>query len=102
MHITVEWHDKQFNVSLHSKEGADAFLTVRGCRIVDGSGEPFIGFPARKNDKTGKWWNHVTASDKFQAEVIRIAREAMPSQKAPSKPAPADEDIPFAPIGRWL
>ncbi len=101
MHVSVEWHDKSFNVSLHSREGVDAFLTIKGCRIIDGKDGPFVSFPARKNENSGKWWQHVWANEKFQAEVVRLAEAAKPGQKA-SKPAPADEDIPFNKIGRWL
>lgn len=75
MHITIEHHDGKFpsfNVSLASKEGAEPFLTVKGCRIVDGSKGKFISWPARKQDD-GKYWNHVWANDKFAAAVLAKA-----------------------------
>lgn len=95
MNITVEWHDKSFNVSLHAREGADAFLTIKGCRIVSGKDGEFVGFPATKSEKSGKWWAHVWGSEKFQAEVLRIANAAKPAAKAPAKATVDDDTIPF-------
>lgn len=96
MHITAQWFNDQFNFSLHSKEGSDAFLTVKGCRIVDGKEGPFVGFPATKNAK-GEWWRHVWGSDAFQAALIKTANAAKPSQKAQSKAPMADmeDDVPW-------
>ncbi len=67
MHIATVWKsDKQFNVEIAAKEGAEAFLSIRGCRIVSGKDGEFVSYPAQKNESTGKWWNHVWANDKFQ------------------------------------
>lgn len=103
MEITVKWFNDSFNVGLASKAGAEEFLSIKGCRIKEYDGKTFVGFPAQKNEKTGKWWNHVWASDKFQSAVIEKALEGRPNNPR-SNPAPPDEDsdIPFAPIGRWL
>lgn len=76
MHITIEHHGGKFpsfNVSLASKEGAEPFLTIKGARIVDGQNGKFISWPARKDEKTGKFWNHVWANDKFAAAVLEKA-----------------------------
>lgn len=100
MHVQVKWFGDSFNVGLCAKEGAEEFLSIKGCRIKEYNGKQFVAFPAQKNEKTGKWWSHAWASDKFQAVVIEKAEAS--KQKARSNPAPADEDIPFAPIGRWL
>ena len=95
MIIKIEWHDKSFNVNLHSTEDADAFLSIKGCRIVSSSKGEFVSFPASKNEKTGKWWNHVYASAAFGKTVLGLA------QQPQSKPAPKtvddafDENIPF-------
>ena len=98
MKITVEHFPgthPQFNVSLASAEGKEPFLTVKGCRIVDGTKGEFVSWPATKNEKTGKYWNHVWASDAFNAAVLQAAKDAAP-KPANRKPAPVeDDDIPF-------
>lgn len=97
MHVTVKWFGEQFNINLHSKDGASEFLSVKGCRIKEHDGKEFIAFPSQKNEKTGKWWNHVWATDAFQAHVIPIARAAQPKdqkQPAPKKGAGAFADMP--------
>jgi hypothetical protein len=81
MKLAVEWHNDQFNLSLSSKDGAEPFLTVRGCRIKSGSKGQFVSWPATKNERSGKWWNHVVGSDAFQAAVIKAAEEAMPKSQ---------------------
>lgn len=97
MHITVKWFNDSFNVGLCSKEGSEEFLSIKGCRLKEYDGKRFVGFPAQKNEKTQKWWNHVWASDKFQAAVIDAAEAAMPKQAAkPASKLDDDEDsIPF-------
>lgn len=97
MHIAIEWHDKQFNVNLSSKEGAEAFLSIKGCRVVSGSDGDFVGWPATKNENTGKWWRHVWGSDKFAAAVLDAAKKSQP--RAQSRPTrgeqETEDDIPF-------
>lgn len=103
MQINIEWFDgkyPQFNVSLASKEGVEPFLTVKGCRIVDGSKGEFVSWPATKNENTGKYWNHVWASEKFAAAVLEEAKKAQkkPQPKDAAWRAGAreqDSDIPF-------
>lgn len=89
MHIDIEHHDGKypsFNVNLCSSEGAEAFLSVKGCRIVEGSKGAFVSYPSRKLD-SGKYWNHVWASDKFSDAVLKKAQEG-------AKPKPAMDDLP--------
>lgn len=99
MEIKCEWFKDQFNVSLSSKEGAEPFMVVKGCRIVAGKDGDFISYPARKNEQTGKWWNHVWGSEKFNEAVLAKAKAAQPA--AESKPArranldDMSDDIPF-------
>lgn len=93
MHITIEHHDKSFNVNLHSKEGAEAFLSIKGCRIAESSKGPFVSYPAKKNESTGKWWNHVWASEKFNEVVLREAQRAQ--MKPAKRQTEEDSDIPF-------
>ena len=95
MHISIEWFDgkfPQFNVSLSGAPDRDPFLTIKGCRIVDGAKGRFISWPATKNEKTGKYWNHVWGSDAFAEKVLAQAEAARPKQRA--KPAD-DDEVPF-------
>lgn len=95
--ITITWHGDQFNVELSSKPGQEAFLSIKGCRIVDGTKGPFVSYPATKNATTGKWWNHAWGSDAFNAVVLSKAQEAMPKAPSRRQAAPVDDDssIPF-------
>lgn len=94
MKISVEWHGEAFNIKLASKEGAEPFLNVKGCRIKQHEDREYISFPARKMDN-GKWWNHVWASDAFQEAVIAEARKTQQAPVKPKKAAADDDDIPF-------
>lgn len=92
MKISVDWHQgerPQFNVNLHASEGREPFLTIKGCRIVEGSKGAFISWPAKKLD-SGKWWNHVFASESFMAAVLQEAAKAQPrsQQRQQSDDAP--------------
>lgn len=78
--ITIEHFNDQFNVCLASKAGNTPFITIKGCRLVDGQKGRFVSFPSRKLD-SGKYWNHVYASDDFQAAVIKAYDESKPAQK---------------------
>ncbi len=69
MNITIEHHRDQFNVGISSREGREVFLVIKGCRIVDGQKGRFVSWPARKLD-SGKWWNHVYATEAFQLAVL--------------------------------
>jgi len=85
MHITIEHHDGKypsFNVCLSSKEGTEPFLTIKGCRIAEGSKGKFVSWPSTKNEKTGKYWNHVYANEKFAQAVL-------------DKALSTDDDAPF-------
>ncbi len=95
MEIQIEHHNDQFNVNLASKPGAEAFLSIKGVRIVSGAKGDFVSYPARKNEQTGKWWNHFWGSDAFNRAVLEKAQASMPKAKSGSG-ARADEDIPFA------
>ena len=119
MEIRTIWHQGKypsFNLELASEEGRDAFLVLKGCQIKDGPNGTFVSVPSKKNEQTGKYWNHAYLADKFAAIVLSKAQESMPREerKAPSHdgfkarqlaPAPArqassgfedmDDDIPF-------
>jgi DNA-binding cell septation regulator SpoVG len=105
MHITIEHiHGKypSFNVNLHSKEGSQPFLTVKSCRLVEGTKGPFVSWPSRKMDNE-KYFNFCYASDGFQAEVIKAMNAATVrptdtrtlSERRPKPPVADDFDVPF-------
>ena len=110
MEIRTIWQQGQypsFNLELASEAGRDAFLVLKGCQLKDGPNGPFVSVPSKKNESTGKYWNHAYLADKFAAIVLSKAQESQP-QAAP-KAAPArqeqrsnsggfadmDSDIPF-------
>ena len=100
MDIRIEWFDGKypsFNVALASAPGKQEFLTVKGCRIVDGSKGPFVSWPATKNEKTGKYWNHVWANDAFAEAVLKAAQESMPKPQGRRQQQADDMDssVPF-------
>ena len=103
MKITIDHRERDFNVNLHSKEGAEAFLTIKGCRIVSGSKGEFVSWPAKKLD-SGKYWNHVYASEAFQAAVLEVFNASKPAAKPkdeawqarqPARQEAVEDDIPF-------
>lgn len=101
MKVSVQWYDKQFNVLLASGEGKEPFLTIKGCRIVEGNKGEFVSWPARKMDD-GKWWNHVYSSEAFGQAVIEEAKKSKPAQDTRTlsqrRQRPNDDDdssIPF-------
>lgn len=96
MKINVTWFDKQFNVELSSADGKEPFLVVKGCRIVDGRNGEFVSWPARKLD-SGKFWQHVYASEAFAVEVLKAAKASMPDTRTHSerKARQDDSDVPF-------
>jgi DNA-binding cell septation regulator SpoVG len=95
VNIEIEWHGDNFNLNLASKPGAEAFLSVKGCRLVDGNDGQFIGYPSTKNATSGKWWRHVGGSDKFNAAVLEKVLATQPRQSAPRGRQEDDGDIPF-------
>lgn len=93
MHITIKHFDGQypsFNIHLHSAEGSEPFLEIKGCRIVDGAKGPFISYPSRK-DANGKYWNHVYGGEKFNEHILKLAQADKPRKPAASD----DSDLPF-------
>ena len=96
MHTSIEHIEGKypsFNVSLHAAEGAEPFLVVKGCRIVEGQKGPFVSGPATKNATTNKYWNHTYFGDKFQAHVLKLAQAAA---KPAARHSTDDQDIPFS------
>ena len=80
MDIRTTWFGDQFNIELASAPGKDAFLSVKGCRIVSGRNGDFISPPSTKNEKTGKYWNHAWLSEPFGAVVMEKAMASKPAQ----------------------
>lgn len=98
MNISITWHGDQFNVELAGQEGSDAFLSIKGCRIVDGAKGAFVSWPATKNQGTGKWWAHVWAADRFNEVVLAKAQASVPKvpRRQPAGGGGDDSgDIPF-------
>jgi DNA-binding cell septation regulator SpoVG len=98
MEVSVKWFDGQypsFNLILASAPGKEPFLEVKGCKIMDGKNGPFVSYPSRKLD-SGKYWNHVYASEAFNAVVLSKAQESMPKPQS-RRQAPVDDadPIPF-------
>lgn len=92
MHISIEHHRDQFNVALSSASGKEPFITIKGCRVVDGSKGRFVSWPARKLD-SGKYWNHVYASEGFHAAVLKALDESGDTRThAEQKRAPVARD----------
>lgn len=92
MAISIEHHDKQFNVLLSQREGAEPYLTIKGCRIVQGQKGVFVSWPATKNERTGKYWSHVWASEAFNSAVMAAYDASKPKAK---QSAPDDDGPPF-------
>ena len=99
MHIAIEWFTTgapQFNVSIASSPDREPFIVIKGCRIVSGKDGDFVSWPATKNERSGKWWNHVYASPSFAAKVLEEAATAQPKQApAKSRRAADDDSVPF-------
>jgi DNA-binding cell septation regulator SpoVG len=94
MNIIIEHRDRDFNVMLASKPDAEPFLTIRGCRVVNGKNGDFVSWPARKMDN-GKYWNHVYASDAFVSAVLAEYNKAAKPRPAQKQRQAADDEIPF-------
>lgn len=96
MKISIKHFGQQFNVALSSKEGAEPFLEIKGCRIASGSNGEFVSWPATKKED-GTWWRHAYASEAFGAIVLAEAKKAKPAKPAPRRPSRDDDDssIPF-------
>lgn len=77
MHINIVWHKDQFNVELCGAQGREPFLSIKGCRIVNGSKGAFVSWPSRKMDN-GKYWNHCYASEAFAQAVLEAAQATAP------------------------
>jgi DNA-binding cell septation regulator SpoVG len=101
MDIRTIWRDGQypsFNLELASSDMAEAFLVVKGCKVMSGSKGQFVAGPSTKG-KDDKYWNHTFMSEKFNAVVLEKALESMPQPKAQipqNKQHRSDDDsIPF-------
>ena len=108
MEIRCIWQEgtyPSFNLELASKDGADAFLVVKGCRIVSGQKGEFVSGPATKG-KNDKYWNHTYFGPKFSDAVLEMALSTKPVEKPANDKRfgkaiagqlpPQDEDsIPF-------
>jgi DNA-binding cell septation regulator SpoVG len=74
MHISIVWHDRSFNINLHSSEGKDAFLELKGCRIQQSQKGEFVSMPSTKNVATGKYWNHAYINAGVSSESFGVGK----------------------------
>ena len=91
MEIKTIWQQGQypsFNLELATEPGREAFLVLKGCQIKNGTNGPFVSVPSKKNESTGKYWNHAYLADKFAAIVLSKAQESQPQER----PAPKNAD----------
>ena len=102
MEISVKWLDGKypsFNIGLSSAAGKDPFIEIKGCKIMNGSSGEFISYPSKKNEQTGKYWNHVYGSPEFNEAVMKKALASKPteSENKPVKKSYDDfaDDLPF-------
>ena len=98
MDLQIKWFDKSFNVGLASKPGAEPFLEIKSCRIIQGKDGDFVSPPATKNDKTDKWWNHAYFSKDFAASVLAKAQESQPKAQEAKQVKSSDgfdNDVPW-------
>jgi DNA-binding cell septation regulator SpoVG len=94
MEVRTIWQQGQypsFNIELASDEGRDAFFVLKGCQLKDGPNGPFVSVPSKKNESTGKYWNHAYLADKFAAVVLSKAQESQPRAEVP-RMAPKRDD----------
>jgi DNA-binding cell septation regulator SpoVG len=101
MHITAEKREAGkytfYTVSLASSPGKEPFMSIKDCKLIEGSKGAFVGFPSRKDDKD-KWWPMVWANDAFQVEVVKAMRASTTDTRTLSerRPKPPEEDsVPF-------
>jgi DNA-binding cell septation regulator SpoVG len=73
-----------------------ACVIIKGCRVLSGTNGKFISVPSKKNERDGKYYNHVMftsrdISDEFNKKVIELVDEKMvdPAPQSVSRP----EDI---------
>ena len=101
MHISVKWFDGKypsFNINLHRAEGQPEFLSIKGCRLANGSNGEFVAMPSTKNQQTDKYWNHAWADEKFADYVLSLAQSSKPNGNQPAQKKQADsftDDVPF-------
>ena len=105
MQVNVEWKEGKypsFNVMISSQPGKDPFMTIRGCKIIQGQKGEFVSYPARKQED-GKYFNYVYCSDVFNRIVLEKANASKPEPQQESKGNnykksgfdDMDSDVPF-------
>jgi DNA-binding cell septation regulator SpoVG len=101
LEVKIEWKDGKypsFNVMLLTGPDKDPFMTIRGCKIIQGQKGEFVSYPARKQED-GKYFNYVYCADVFNRIVLEKANAAKPAESKPSKSGSGfddmDSDVPF-------
>lgn len=100
MEVKVEWKEGKypsFNVMVSSQAGKDPFITIRGCKIIQGQKGEFVSYPARKQDD-GKYFNYIYCTDVFNRIVLEKANTSKPVESKPTRGSGFDDmadDVPF-------
>ena len=63
-------------------QGAEPFLEIKDCRLIDGKNGAFVSYPARKDDK-GKYWPYLYGGETFNAHVVKLAQAGLPQTARP-------------------
>jgi hypothetical protein len=95
MKINIEMNKdgESFSINLLGKND-EPFLSIYSCRVRNYEGKRFISYPARKSEKTGKWFNYCRSSDSFTAAVLNeLDKVSRPQTR--SKSNDDEQDIPF-------
>lgn len=72
----VKFWDGSGNVTFTLRLGD--WLTIYGCRIVEGSKGDFVAFPSRKG-KDDKYYNHVwmRLSEQEQSNIVKMVEDEL-------------------------
>lgn len=103
MKITATWFPgthPSFNLGLHTSADSEEFLSIKGCKIFEKDGVPFVSYPATKKID-GNYWRHAYGSKAFNEAVLKVAlaNRPAPVQEPPKSQSPGfndmENDIPF-------
>jgi DNA-binding cell septation regulator SpoVG len=95
MKITATWFPGKypsFNLGLHTTEDSEEFLSIKGCRIVEGDKGPFVAYPYSKKPD-GNYWRHAWGSNAFNEAVLKIALKDRPSPEQRPKSKTGSDDL---------
>lgn len=72
------WNDGSVTFALNLQVATKRWVTIYGCRIVEGKDGSFISFPSRKGGD-GKYYSHayLRLTQEEQDEIIQAALEGL-------------------------